>query len=314
MLAVVMSKHYAIGVDLGGTHLRAALVSKRGEVLKKTRVPSSGDVMSSLKEAVEGLMQDGVLGVGIGAAGVVDRKTQTVVSSPNLPELDGRSFRELGLSLPVVVDNDASSAVMGERWQGAGRDFESFVLITLGTGIGGGIFHDGKLMDVAAEMGHMSIETGGEACPCGNRGCLELYASSRAIVNSATKALEEGAESILRECCSGNIYRMTSEDVYRAALDGDLVAREILKDAGTYLGVGIANIINILSPPAIILMGGLIGAWEIYVEQAIKEASKRAFSSLFEATRILPSALGFEDAGVLGAASLILHEEKTTSV
>lgn len=304
-----MSEHYAIGVDLGGTSLRAALVSKEGEIIQKTRVPSSGDVMASLKKAVEGLLREGVAGVGIGAAGVIDAETMTVVKSPNLPALNGKSFKSLGLDIPLVVANDANAAALGEKWLGAGREFDSFVLMTLGTGIGGGIFHDGKLMDVAAEIGHMTVEAGGLSCPCGNVGCLERYASARAISDAATEGLEECTESLLRECCGGNIYRITPEHVYSAAREGDNFAREVLKEAGRYLGVGIANIVNILSPQAVILTGGLTGAWDIFVEEAKKEAARRAFKSLFRKLQVLPSPLGGDDSGVLGAAALILHEQ-----
>lgn len=302
-----MLEHCAIGVDLGGTSLRAALVSREGEILKKTKVPSSGDVMASLKKAIDGLLQDGVLGVGIGAAGIIEAETQTVVKSPNLPFMNGKSFKELGVEVPVVVANDANAAVLGEKWLGAGREFDSFVLMTLGTGIGGGIFHGGKLLDVAAEIGHMCVEVGGMSCPCGNVGCLERYASARAIVEATTTALEEGTESLLRDCCGGNIYRITPEHVYSAAREGDNFAREVLKEAGRYLGAGIANIVNILSPQAVILTGGLIGTWDIFVEEAKKEASRRAFKKLFEKVKILPSPLGGDESGVLGAAALILH-------
>jgi len=305
---MTMPKHYAIGVDLGGTNLRAALVSEAGEIIEKVRVSSSGDAMSEIEKAVRGLLRDGVKGVGIGAAGVLNKESQTVLNSPNLPEMNGRTFGDLKLGVPVVVENDANAAVLGEKWLGAGKEFDSFVLITLGTGIGGGIFHDGKLMDVAAELGHMSVEAGGLSCPCGSTGCLERYASARAIVDAAIKGLEEGTESLLNDCCGGNKYRMTSEDVFAAACEGDNFARETLKDAGRYLGVGIANVINLLSPRAIVLTGGLIGAWDIYVKEAMKEASRRAFKNLYESTKILPSPLGGDDSGVLGAAALVFNE------
>ncbi len=303
-----MSEHYAIGVDLGGTSLRAALVSSDGKILDKTKVPSSGDVMSSLRNSVEGLIRDGVVGVGIGVAGVIDAEEKKVLASPNIPVLNGRSFKELGLPVPFVVANDANAAVLGEKWLGAGRRLESFVLLTLGTGIGGGIFHGGRLLDVSAEIGHMSVESGGPSCPCGNWGCLERYASARAIADAVVKGLEGGIDSILRGSSGGNIYKITPEHVYSAAKEGDNFAREVLKEAGRYLGVGIANVVNILSPDAVILTGGLIGAWDIFVEEAKKEASRRAFKSLFERTKILLSPLG-DDSGVLGAAALILHEK-----
>jgi glucokinase len=208
---------------------------------------------------------------------------------------------------PVVFENDANCAALGERWMGAGKEFRNFVLMTLGTGIGGGIVYDCDLLGIPAEVGHMSIDSRGSKCPCGNHGCLELYASARAITGAATKALEQGEASILRDCCKGNIYKIIPEDIYAAAFDGDNLARGVLKTAGRHLGTGIANLINIMGPDAIILTGGLIGAWDIFIEEAIKEASRRTFIGLFERVRIAPSALGGDDAGVIGAAGLILH-------
>ncbi len=187
---------------------------------------------------------------------------------------------------------------------GAGKNFGTFVLLTLGTGIGGGIIYKDALLDVSAEIGHMSINAEAEKCPCGNVGCLENYASARAMTARAVAALEKGAESMLRECCKGSIYKITPEDIYKAALDGDTLSRDLLKEAGKALGVGFANLINILSPEAIILTGGLVGAWNIYVQEAIKEASRRAFKDIFDSVKIIPSSLG-DDAGVIGAASLV---------
>lgn len=307
-----MGTKYAIGVDIGGTNLRVALVSEEGRIIEKIKQPSTGDVMSSLRASVERLAREGAAGIGIGVAGILDREDMRVIKSPNLPSINGNSFRDLGLSLPMVVENDANAAALGERWMGAGRDYRNFVLMTLGTGIGGGIIHHGELLGVAAEIGHMSIVADGEKCPCGNYGCLENYASARAIIETAVGALEKGSQSMLRDCCKGNYYKISPEDIYGAAFEGDGLAREVLKDAGRYLGIGIANMINIMSPEAVILTGGLIGAWDIYIKEAIREASRRAFAGLVEGVKILPSALGGEDAGILGAAALILHEEKVT--
>jgi glucokinase len=307
-----MGTKYAIGVDIGGTNLRVALVSEDGRIIEKIKQPSTGDVMSSLRASVERLALEGAAGIGIGVAGILDREDMRVIKSPNLPSINGKSFRDLGLALPMVVENDANAAALGERWMGAGRDYRNFVLMTLGTGIGGGIIHHGELLGVAAEIGHMSIVADGEKCPCGNYGCLENYASARAIIETAVGALEKGSQSMLRDCCKGNYYKISPEDIYGAAFEGDGLAREVLKDAGRYLGIGIANMINIMSPEAVILTGGLIGAWDIYIKEAIREASRRAFAGLVEGVKILPSALGGEDAGILGAAALILHEEKVT--
>lgn len=296
----------AIGVDIGGTNLRVALVTEDGEVLDRLNAPSSGDVKATLRDSIGKLMDDHVEGIGIGVAGLIERASRRVIVSPNLSSMDGQGFDDLGFDKPVFVENDANAAALGEKWMGSGREFNNFVLLTLGTGIGGGIIHNGQLLDVVAEPGHMSIDLSGQRCLCGNHGCLEQYASARAITAAAAKALEGGAESALSECCNGNIYKCTSEDIFRAAIDGDSLAREVLKDAGRYLGVGIANLINLLGPEAVILSGGLTGAWDIYVAEALREVSRRAFESLVTAVKILPASLG-GDAGVIGAAALVFN-------
>jgi len=303
-------KKYAIGIDLGGTNLRVALVSEDGEIARKIKKPSSEPVLDAILSAVHEIKQTDIVGIGLGVAGVIDRKQGRIFLSPNLHAIEGIDLvREIQnrFSVSVMIENDANVAALGEKIAGAGRGFDNFVLLTLGTGIGGGIIHKGELLDVSAEIGHMSINADAEKCPCGNIGCLETYASARAMIARAVSMLEKENESILKECCRGSIYKITPEDIYRAALEGDALSREILKDAGRFLGVGIANIINIMSPEAIILTGGLVGAWNIYVQEAIKEASRRAFKELFDAVKIIPSSLG-DDAGIIGAASLVFTE------
>jgi glucokinase len=308
-----MKKKYAIGIDLGGTHLRVALVSEEGGIVQKVKMPSPENIVESLQGAIRTLLTEGVIGIGLGIAGLIDRQRGTVIESPNLPGIEGLDIGGMlrnAFSLPVFLENDANVAAMGEKWMGKGKEFKDFLLLTLGTGIGGGIIYHHVLMDVAAEIGHMSIVAGGDRCSCGNYGCLEAYASARAILSRATKALEEGAESALRECCKGNIYKLTPEDIYKAALDGDTLSREILREAGRYLGVGISNLVHVFSPDALILAGGLIGAWNIFIQEAIKEASRRTFRQLFEKVSILPSSLA-DDAGILGASHLVFTCQRT---
>lgn len=303
-------KKYAIGIDLGGTNLRVALVSEDGEIARKIKKPSSEPVLDAILSAIHEIKQTDIVGIGLGVAGVIDRKRRRISLSPNLHAIEGIDLvREIQdrFSVSVMIENDANVAALGEKIAGAGRSFDNFVLLTLGTGIGGGIIHKGELLDVSAEIGHMSINADAEKCPCGNIGCLETYASARAMIAKAVSMIEKENESILKECCKGSIYKITPEDIYKAALEGDALSREILKDAGRFLGVGIANIINIMSPEAIILTGGLVGAWNIYVQEAIKEASRRAFKELFDAVKIIPSSLG-DDAGIIGAASLVFRE------
>ncbi|HYQ47898.1 MAG TPA: ROK family protein [Thermodesulfovibrionales bacterium] len=309
-LIMTTTKRYSIGVDLGGTNLRVALVSEEGEIVRKLKMSSTEQVVDSIVNAIEEIRQSEIAGIGLGVAGIIDRKHGRVFTSPNLHAIGSidlvREIRDR-FHVPVMIENDANVAALGEKQAGAGRGFDHFVLLTLGTGIGGGIIHNGKLLNVSAEIGHMSIIADGEKCLCGNNGCLENYASARAMIAKAVSMLEKENESLLKECCKGSIYKITPEDIYKAALEGDTLAREILRDAGRFLGVGLANIINIMSPEAIILAGGLIGAWNIYVQEAIKEASRRAFRELFDGVKIIPSSLG-DDAGIVGAASLVFME------
>ena len=305
-----MLKKYAIGIDLGGTNLRVALVSGEGEIIRKIKEPTSENILDAIFKAAGSFFSDEIVGIGIGVAGLIDRKSGSVLVSPNLhilEEIDLVNEIRGRFGIPVFIENDANAAAFGEMWAGAGKGFSNFILFTLGTGVGGGIIYNRKLLNISAEIGHMSIDADGEKCPCGNSGCLESYASVRAILSKAFSVLEKDRESLLRESCGGNFYKLTTEDIYKAALNGDSLARELLRNAGRYLGIGIANIINMMSPEAIILAGGLIGAWNIYIQEAIKEASRRALKQLFDRVEIIPSSLR-DDAGIIGAAGLVFQE------
>jgi glucokinase len=302
-------KRYAIGIDLGATNLRVALVSRDGQIIRVIKDSTSEEFLSSIFKAADALFSAEIIGIGLGVAGLVDRKNERILISPNfhfVEEIDIIKEIEERYDVPVFLENDANAAAFGEKWIGSGRDFSSFVLLTLGTGIGGGIIYNDKLFEVSAEIGHMTINADGVKCHCGNSGCLESYTSARAILSRAVSILEKGKESLLGEYHDGNFYKVTTEDIYKAALDGDNLARELLKDAGRYLGIGIANIINMLSPEAIILAGGLVGAWDIYIQEAIKETSRRAFKELFDKVKIIPSSL-LDNAGSIGAAGLVFQ-------
>jgi glucokinase len=304
-----MQKKYAIGIDIGGTNMRVGLVSEDGEVVRKIKEPTSDELLEAIFKASDSLFGDEIAGIGIGIAGLIDREKGRVLSSPNLRAAEGIDLvDQIGkrYAVRVVIENDANAAALGEMWAGAGKDFSDFVLFTLGTGIGGGLICRRELLNVSAEIGHMSISTDGEKCHCGNYGCLESYASARYILSKAISVLETGRESLLNEYYNGNIYKLTTEDIFRAALDGDMLARELLKNAGRYLGIGIANMINIMSPEAVILAGGLIGAWDIYVNEAVKEASKRAMKELYERVKVIPAMLR-DDAGIIGSAGLVFQ-------
>ncbi|KAF0181815.1 MAG: glucokinase [Nitrospirae bacterium] len=308
-----------IAIDVGGTNIRAALIASSGEILVRSKGPTGTDPLSAMFQMVDQLAASdslSVAGIGVAVAGVVDRFNGKVLRSPNISSLSGAALGMLlaeRYDLPVLIENDANAAALGEKWLGSGREFDSFVLLTLGTGIGCGIVVNGTLLPVAAEAGHMSIFSEGPACVCGNIGCLELYASATAVVNRAVAAMEREIPSQLRNLHQGNIYRITAENIYAAALDGDALARTVLREAGKSLGIGMANIINLLSPQALVLTGGLTGAWNIYGEPAIQEASRRALPELFSGTRIIVSPV-FDDAGLLGAGRLIWNGIQTEGI
>jgi glucokinase len=310
-----MSERYCIAGDIGGTNIRVSLVDAEYQIVAKLKEPTGAEPLSVLFRLIDSislnlLAGQQVCGIGLAVAGIVDAAEGVVLRSPNIPVLSGVKLKDevaKRYGTYTMIENDANAAAFGEKIAGAGKDFSSFVLLTLGTGIGGGIVVNNRLLQVAAEIGHTSVNTTGPQCGCGSLGCLESYASATAIIGGAISAMEKGTASILKDSYNGNFYKLTAEDIYKAALEGDPLARSVLREAGKALGIGIANMINLMSPEAVILTGGLLGAWNIYIEAAIAEASKRSFTELFSRVRIVPSSLG-DDAGSVGMAALAFEK------
>jgi glucokinase len=251
-------------------------------------------------------------GVGVGSPGPLDRKTGTVISTPNL---GWRNFplRDLvgnAVQLPATLDNDANAATYGEWWLGAGKGAKVLIGLTLGTGIGGGIVFDGELYhgvtDTAAEIGHMTIDATGRKCKCGNFGCLEQYASGTAIAARAIEGLEAGARSILPEMV-GELKEITAQAVFEAVVKGDPFAIEIVKETARFLGAGIGSLINLLNPDRIVIAGGVTRAGDHLFLPLREEVRRRAFEVAVEACQILPAELG-PHAGVVGAVACFKRE------
>lgn len=312
-----MSEAVAIGVDIGGTRLRAAAVAADGTVVAReasARPAGSGaggvggEVVAALEDLVQRLGPD--LPVGIGIASLVDRAGR-LVEAPNL-EVEGFPLRDrvmASLGVPVTVVNDATAACLAEGRVGAATDVADVVLLTVGTGVGGGALVSGELLrgasGVATEFGHVIVADGGRRCPCGNHGCLEAYASGRAVAAVAAEWLAEGRVSpaLAREPV------IDGEAVTRAAADGDPLATEVVNAAGHWLGVGIASLVNALDP-AVVLVGG--GAGQAMQRWLLPAARAAAESRIIGRRRrpvpsIAPAALG-DDAGVVGAALLAFEE------
>ncbi|MBT8395642.1 MAG: ROK family protein, partial [Gemmatimonadetes bacterium] len=254
-----------------------------------------------------------VAGIGIGAPGPLDRKTGILLEAPNLGWRDFplQQLVSDALGLPAALDNDANCATYGEWWMGAGRGSEVLVGLTLGTGIGGGLVLDGEIhhgaSDVAGEFGHMTIDSTGRKCKCGNYGCLEAYASGPNIAARAVEGIEAGVESVLSDLVQGDLEAITAATVYEGVVQGDPYALEVMKETAKFLGAGVANLINALNPDAIVVAGGVTRAGDHLFVPLVKEVRRRAFRSAVDACRIVPAALP-ETAGVIGAAGVFKKE------
>jgi glucokinase len=322
-------KRWVVGVDLGGTNIVVGLLpieggevqglatrpteSQRGAKFVVDRITSMVEASIAEVTAAHGQTRDAVAGVGIGSPGPLDRKTGTVINTPNL---GWRNFplRDLisnAVRLPATLDNDANCATYGEWWLGAGRDVETLVGVTLGTGIGGGIVLNGEIFhgcsDAAGEIGHMTIDGNGRRCKCGNYGCLEQYASGPAIATRAVEGIEAGAETLLVEMVHHRLEEITAATVYEAAVQGDGYATEVMKDTAKFLGAGVANLINILNPEMVVIAGGVTRAGEHLFGPLRAEVRRRAFKSAQERCQIVPAMLP-GTAGVVGAAAVFKKE------
>lgn len=301
--------HY-IGIDIGGTNIKIGIISKDWEIVKICKFPTGNNPMEIIIDEVDSIFNEfNVLGIGVGVAGLVDAEGN-VIKASNIPFFNNYPLcKELKdrYKVDVKIDNDANVATLAEAMFGDGKDSASFILLTLGTGIGGGLWLNGKIARFPMEVGHMSIDYKGRSCSCGGSGCLEVYASARAIKDSFIEKLENGEESYIKEIYEGNFYKATSSDIYKAAMEGDAVCRSVLKEAGKALGAGMANLINIFTPEKIILTGGLSQAVNIYIETAIQEAQKRAMKGLAQSVKIATSTL-VDSGGVLGAVLVLRNQ------
>lgn len=311
---------HVIAVDLGGTHLRIAAVRDDGTVEEKEKEDSdsrSGSlaIMNRVADGVRRMAariegrQGKIAGVGIGFPGIVDSRKGVVYQSPHFPDwkdLEILSFFKKELRWPVVVDNDADMAALGESWKGAGKGIRNFVMLTFGTGVGGGIIIDGEVLHgdrgFAGEIGHISIEAEGPRCACGSTGCLEVYISSQGILRLAESTDDPDGRQKLLERLGRTQERLTALDLYEAARDGDIYAHGIFKRMGYYLGIGIASLTNVLGIETFVLGGGVAQAWDFFIDPAKKELGERTYRETAKAVRIKKALLG-DNAGLVGCAA-----------
>ena len=314
----------SVGVDLGGTNIRAAVFDDGMEILGRSEMPTRAQeatddvirrIAACVGEALDRSSVEGeeVAGVGIGAAGLTDWRTGVVVLASNLGwrnvPLKERLEQELD-GLRVEVDKDTNAAALAEARLGAGREFRHFLYVTAGTGIGGGLILDGALYrgatGGAGDIGHVVVDPGGPLCGCGDHGCVEVFSSGAGMVNRAREMLVDGAQAA---SSAMTLEELTTETIFEAAKEGDAVATQVVTTAGGALGLVLADYVNINNPEAIVLGGGVVRAGRVYTDPVERELRRRALSALVEVVRLVPPALG-DDVGVAGAALLLSESEK----
>ena len=303
-----------IGIDIGGTTIKAGLVDETGKILKVLVQPtvtrSAEALLDALASLVDEFTREGQPdGVGLGIPGLRSKHTGVIEFSPNLTCLNGMNL-ETQLSerttLPVVAGNDADMSAWGEFIVGTGVGTKDLACLTLGTGVGSGLILDGRPYSghsgYAAEAGHMTVDPEGLPCACGGRGCLETIASATGVVALAQRKMDNQPSSALH----GTGNPLTAKAIHDAALEGDPLSIEVFSEAGRYLGIACANLINLLNLEMIIISGGLSATGELLLKSTRVEARERAYTQAFSDCRITRTKLG-NDAGVIGAALLSMN-------
>ncbi len=311
-----------IGIDVGGTNLKAGLVDDQGRIISTTKMKiaqikdqemlaqTMAEMTCELAQ-MAGVPMEEIASVGVGVPGTVEIRSGSLLYSCNLPlrNVPLRRLFHKHLRMPLYIENDANCAALGEYYVGAGRNSKRFVMITLGTGVGGGIIHNGKIFHgsngMAGEVGHMSIAYGGHPCPCGRCGCWEQYASASALKRLTREAIEKEHQSILRRVVEENNDVVSGQSAFIAARLGDPVGQQVCRDYISYLSTGIVNIVNIFQPDALAIGGGVSNEEDAYLLLPLQEAvAKESIPcSREKMTRIVKAELG-NQAGMIGAALL----------
>ena len=306
-------------IDLGGTKTMAAIVSHPPKIVARDYFLTLADegmeaVTGRIFSAIDRLLSaenidpSQLQGISIAAAGAIDLERGLVTSSPNFPGWRDVPLRDMAskrYKVNTVLINDANAEALGEHQLGAGKGISNLILVTIGTGIGGGIIINDRLYTGASgsagEIGHTTIDVNGPKCSCGNTGCWEMLASGRAMAREAKGRISGGEKSILTEMVKGEIEEITTEKIGLAAQKGDPLALEVISRAATYIGIGMVNLVNTFNPEMIIVGGGVAKMGDLLLNPARQVVRERAFQLSAQAVRIVPAQLG-DDAGVLGAA------------
>jgi glucokinase len=313
---------YAIGVDIGGTNIKLGIISDAGKIVKKgmveTRAEGGPDVVvSQIKKGITELLLKNdkeIAGVGIGCAGTVNQEKGIVENPPNLPKWDkvplGRLIRR-AFGYDVFLDNDANAAAIGEMHFGAGKSLKSFIMVTLGTGIGGGIIVNKKIyhgdFGAAGEIGHTVIDYNGPKCNCGSFGCIEAYVGNHYLVKRIQKDIQNVQDTKIWDLINHDIEKLSPRVIDEAAQAGDEYAKSIIVQLGEYLGYAFASLANILDISEFIVGGGVAGFGKPLFDAAQKKAAERALKSIGKRIKVRPAKLK-NDAGIQGSSALVFYK------
>lgn len=312
-----------IGIDVGGTNVKIALVDENGKIIYSNSVPTYAKMgyeytVNNIKQAIKDLMKEtetqpkDIQGIGFDFPGQVDYKTGVVKLAPNIPgwvNVPIAQMIEEEFHIPTKIDNDVRCAALGEMLFGAGRGCENFICITVGTGIGSGLVVNGQIVrgasNAAGELGHIKLQMkDGPICGCGDTGCLEAFASGPSIVAMAQDYIKGGKSTKFREMAAAEGGEITPYMVAKAAEAGDPVAKRIFEIVGEYIGIGLTSVINLLNPEKVIIGGGVAEAGDLLLNPIRKTIKERAMVVAGEAVEIVPAQLG-NSAGVIGASMLV---------
>lgn len=309
---------YYIGVDIGGTSVKAGAVDNRGKILceKKCKTQSGADIviadMITLIKDIIAAMGEAPISIGLGCPGLINSKNGEVVYSNNLhwQDVPLKAKIQEAFGLPVFITNDANAAALGECFCGAGKKYQSMIMITLGTGVGSGIVVNGKLFEgnlgAGVELGHEVIRVGGEKCTCGRRGCFEAYGSATALIRFARRAMQKDKSSLLWEYSEGDEEKVDGVIIFKAMREGDKTAAKVVKKYIYYLSEGLANITNAFHPEALVLGGGICAAGDVFLKPLKKRVDKYTYGGTdFAPVDLIIAELG-NDAGICGAAKLAI--------
>lgn len=316
---------YLIGVDIGGTNIKLALMDKSGR-LKGKRIFATrnfkgkraliDEIVCQISDLISkyGLHKKDIIGVGIGAPGAVDIRSGTVHYFTNIPdwnEVPLGIVLKKRLNLPVFVDNDVNVMALGELFFGSGVGARNMLCITLGTGVGGGLILEGKLYRgssyAAGEFGHMPINIDGPKCKCGSWACIEAYVGKSHIVRDAAARIRKGEKTLIKKLAGNDLSKITPEIISRAARAGDKLAKDVWKDVGEKIGIGLAGVVNLLNLEKIVIGGGIAAAGKILFDSIKKTIAIRAMKLPARTVKVVKAKLGY-DAGLIGAATLVLYE------